>query len=490
MVDEPEEEAVLRAREDPSAFIEYCFLNERGDPLRQAAHHREWQRLLSGHEAVAILGAAESGKTQQMGMRMVWDLGKNPEGRTFVISASQGGAKKILGVVKRAIESNERVRRVFPLLKPGTKWTESELLIQRKRLETKDYSVQAYGAASEILGGRADRILVDDINNLQNSRTSEAREKIVAWFDSIVQSRLVADGRVAVTGNAWNSEDLIHTLMKRGGGWVVRRYPVLDETNRPTWPEQFPLSRLAKIRGRMTALAFARMYLCLPASDEDSRFEESWFEAAKGLGRGLPWSPAVVSWPTSVGVGETLFFTGVDLASGKRGRKRKTDTHALFTIAYHVRSRTFMVVDVQVGRWKSPEIIARMRQLARRYDPLFAVEDNGVQQLFVDFAAAETPEERRSSPKMRVLGLTTSENKWDPAVGIEGMAVDFEHQRWIVPAVEAGLDVAPEVEQWLRDLLHFTPAEHTSDVVIASWIAWTAARKLHGNPFGVNYLGG
>lgn len=494
---EAEEEAVVLARTDPNAFAEYCFSDDKGQSLKQAPHHVEWQELFN-HHAVAILGATELGKTSQVSIRLTWELGKDIEKRWAIIGASQKAAQKILGPVKRAIVKNERVRKVFPHLLRGDTWTANEIMVQRQRLETKDFSVQAFGWDSEdVLGIRADGIVADDINNLKNSRTEESRKKIVEQFDSVVESRLMAGGKVFVIGNAWHPEDLIHTLAKRAA-FKFRKYPILryvDGEWVSVWPEQFPMSRIAEIRGRTTSIAFARMRLCQALSDETARFEEEWFEWAKEAGAGIDYSPSqILEWPRELGGGDVFVYSGVDIASGKRGRKRKNDLSSIVTIAINPRTRRYLLLDVQSGRWKAPELLRRMRALARRYDPLFAVEDNGVQQMLIDFAIEEAPartaEERFERPPMKVIGLTTTSGKWQPETGVEGLAIDFEQRRMIIPSqaspIEVGgsmFRVAEPVGNLLHNLLYFQPTEHTSDDVMALWIAWTAARKYHRNPF-------
>lgn len=470
---------IERARADPNAFIEFCFTDERGAPYRQARHHREWQALF-GEDRVALLGAAELGKSLQVAFRLVWELGRDPEMRCYVLSAQEENAMKICGVVKRAIEGNERVRLVFPGLAPGRKWTESGLIVAgRKSQTTKDFSLQPYGYHSKFLGIRAERMVIDDVNDGENSRTELSRERVVKWFDEMVQTRLMPEGRAFVIANAWHKEDLVHTLAGREG-FVFRRYSVLDETGtKSTWPERFPLSRVIKLRKNLPPLSFARMYMCLPLDDETSRFDEAWFEQAKEKGAGVEYNPASV--PVDERGEKWMVFCGVDLASGKRGVKRKTDMSALFTIAYHPKKKVMRVLDVQSGRWKAPEIVARMRALADKWDPVFVIEDVGTQQLFVD---------SRDLTGLRVVGFTTDQRKWHPTDGIEGMALTFHSGLWIIPSspmvdADGSRLVHESIEQWLHDLIFFTPAEHTSDIVMSSWIAHTACRTLSRSYFTI-----
>lgn len=471
-----QQERLDLARSDPNAFVEFCFSDEAGGGLKQADHHREWQAIFTDQTHVALLGAAELGKTQQVAFRVVWELGHNANLRCFVVSASQEAAVKIVGVIKRAIEENPRVREVFPDLLPGSVWNSSTLLVRRKGGgSVKDYSVQAYGYGSRFLGIRADLMIVDDINDDENSLTPESRERIISWFDQRVQTRITQFGRVWVIGNAWHPDDLIHTLARRGGFYFKRfavlvEQPANDNAKRgkivPLWPAQFPLSRIAAIRSRMPPLAFARAYMCLPISDETQRFDEEWFDRAKERGAAWQHAPSGKVLANLEDKGWQL-FCGVDLSTGKKGR----DTSVLFVLGYHPRSRDLLVLDVRQGRWKAPELLEQMRAIHTHYRaPLFMVESNGFQQYLVD---------SEELAQMRVVGVNTGVEKWDPTVGIEGLAFAFNGGRWIIPSTltdkgERRADAL--VERCLADLLAFTPGEHTSDLVMAMWISVKGAR--------------
>ena len=463
---------VVQARDDYNKFIEYCFSDEDGVAYKQAQHHREWQALFD-QERVALLGHAEGGKSQQVALRLVWELGRNPELRCFIVSAQQENAKKTVALIKNAIDENTRVQEVFPDLKRGSVWGSSKLLVQRRRASaTKDYSVQALGFKTRFHGIRADLFVVDDINDDQNSLTPEARAKVVKWFDSRIQTRLTKRGRVFVIGNAWHKEDLIHELAKRPG-FTFKRYSVLaDDQLKSRWPEQWPLSRILKVRKGMTPLQFARAYLCLPIDDEASRFESAWFQEAKRRGIGFVYSPERT--PVDAHGAPLLVFSGVDPSSGRTGRKRKTNTTAIVTLGYSAIDHEFYLLDVRVGVWTSPQIITHMQALDRRYKGLFVVEDNGQQQLFID---------SRELDDMRVTSLTTDAGKWDAVTGVEGLAIDFNAHRFVLPCSgarnsEGDLMSVDAVEVMLQNLMHFTPLEHTPDDVMALWIAWKAARRF------------
>jgi hypothetical protein len=476
-------------RTDPNAFIELVFTDEDGAPYRQAAHHREWQQLFSTSPRLSLLGHAESGKTQQVALRLVWELGRNPEMRCYIVSAAAMAAEKIVGVVKRSIDDNPKVRQVFPALRPGKPWNNAALLVAgRKASTTKDFSLQAYGWNAKFLGIRADLLIADDINDSDNSRTPEARAHVIKVFDEKLQTRATKRGRVWAIGNAWHQEDLVHTLGARKS-FDFRRYAVLgDDGATVQWPDQFPLSRIRFLRGSMPELSFARAYMCLPYGDETARFERSWFSQAKRAGMGLEYAPK--AFPVDpITKRPWYIYIGIDLASGRRGRgQRKADSTAIFALAYHPVKKLRRILEIQSGQWKAPEIVARMQALHAKWEdcpgggPVFAVEDDATQKLFVD---------SNDLVGLRVIGITTGGRKWDPVLGIEQMALTLHAQRWQIPSSATVLDadgdplVHDALASWQHDMESFSPVEHTPDAMIAGWIADSAAQMFSHKYFAI-----
>jgi hypothetical protein len=409
------------------------------------------------------LGHAEAGKTVQVGIRVVWELGNDPTQRVLLLGSSTANPEKVLSVIRRSIESNPRVREVFPELRPDPNgpWNSTAIRVAGALPGTKDNSVLVAGLGTEIIGSRLDLIVVDDIHNDENSSTPHQRKKIVRFFDGTLQSRRTRRGRVWVIGNAWHRDDLLHTLAKRES-WTFRRFPVIGPDRRSRWPEQFPPERIAEIRKAVGPLAFARMYLCLPLDDEAQRFKQEWLDATLDKGRqlGLGWRGPLREVVGPQGAFLPQAFAGVDLASGRSGRKRKTDQHAI-VVGFLWPDGTRAIVDVRCGRWPAPLLLAEMKRIEALYHPLWYVEDNSVQNLFVDVWKDDP-----SAPLAR--GFTTGSNKWDPALGVEALSILFENGKFAIAAPPEG--PSQEVDYLFEGLLYFSPGEHTNDAVMALWI--------------------
>ena len=70
--------AICRSRTDPATFGAFCFVDPTGRPMRPAGIHRELQAFLSAHPRALIELPRDHGKSVQLCIRILWELGRNP----------------------------------------------------------------------------------------------------------------------------------------------------------------------------------------------------------------------------------------------------------------------------------------------------------------------------------------------------------------------------------------------------------------------------
>src|SRR5262249_37105791 len=83
---------LLQARSDPSLFAEYAFADSEGRPLRQARVHRDLQEFLGRTQRALVELPRDHGKSMQLCMRLLWELGHRPELRVKILCASEAVA--------------------------------------------------------------------------------------------------------------------------------------------------------------------------------------------------------------------------------------------------------------------------------------------------------------------------------------------------------------------------------------------------------------
>lgn len=445
------------ARMHPALFSAVVIKDERsGRGITLAPIHTAWHTLASQHDRLLLWAHVESGKTTQMAIaRTLYELGRDPTLRVAIVSNTHTQAEKIIGSIKRYIESSPELHEVFPQLERSEPWKESQLFVRRTTY-SKDPSVQAFGVHGNVLGARIDLLILDDILDYENCRTVASRKDLWDWYHSTLAGRLTANARVLCIGTAFHPDDALHKLAALPG-WSAYRYPVLDEAGASRWPEAWPPERIDKKKAELGPLEFSRQMLCMPRDDASSRFKREWIETAlkRGAGKTLCYGLSVV--PSGCRV-----YTGVDLAVQKHSA---ADWTVLFTIIVHP-DGSREVLGIDRDKLSGPEIVSRIFDAHRRYQSICVVENNASQEFIVQFA--------QQAGAGFVRPFTTGRNKASPEFGIETLAAEMAAGKWIIPNQNGRVE--PSLEPWISEMLYYDPAAHTGDCLMASWFATQGIR--------------
>jgi hypothetical protein len=192
----------------------------------------------------------------------LWYLANNINANIAIISDTARQAKGFLHLIKMHLEENSLLKKDIPYLMPdyNKKWTESEIFVVRDIYkQSKDPSILAIGAGGGILGARLDLVIADDVCNLDNSSTEHNREKMLNWWDEIINSRVVEDGKKIVLGTLQNSNDLLCTLSDRGNYKYVHFKAFDEENNTSLWPEKWSIKRLINKRNDIGLIKFNKV---------------------------------------------------------------------------------------------------------------------------------------------------------------------------------------------------------------------------------------
>lgn len=449
------------ARLDASQFCSYVLRDEHsGAPIKQAPIHKSWHYAIQNNPSrrTLIWSHVESGKTNQLSIgRTLFRIGKDPSLRVAIVSDTETQAAKVLRSIKAYIERSSQLHQVFPDLQQGSVWNSDEIIIKRPHI-SKDPTIKAYGVHGAVLGSRVDLLLLDDILDFENTFTPERRDKVWKWIQSTLMGRLTADAEVLVVGTAWHPDDSLHRFAALPG-YVPLRYPVMDEAGNPRWPEKFPLARIEFKRTELGSVEFARQMMCVARDDSTAKFKESWIQKCVERGKFKNLAQTLLG---NVPPGFRI-YTGVDLAVQEHS---SADLTVFFTIAIHPNGDR-EVLWIEAGRWAGPEIIQRVISHHQRFGSVVIVENNAAQDYILQFTRAI------SAVPVKAF-TTTARGKAHPEFGVEGMAVEMENAKWIIPSQGT---MNPEVQAWINDMLRYSPEDHTGDRLMASWFAVEGARR-------------
>src|SRR4051794_40540503 len=83
------EKARRKARRSPNSFAEFAFCDSDGRALQQAAVHRQLQAFLTRRPRALIELPRDHGKSMQLCVRVLWELGRRPGLRVKIVCASE-----------------------------------------------------------------------------------------------------------------------------------------------------------------------------------------------------------------------------------------------------------------------------------------------------------------------------------------------------------------------------------------------------------------
>ncbi|MFL5329076.1 MAG: hypothetical protein ACJ8C4_09175 [Gemmataceae bacterium] len=268
-------EAIRRARADVNAFAALCFADSDGAPLRAASVHRALQDFLSRNTRTLVELPRDHGKSVQVCIRVLWELGRRPSLRVKIVCASEELAEERGRFIRDAIANNPRVRWVFPHLRPDRPWEPGRFSIVRPgRLIGP--SVAALGIEAASTGARADLLICDDVVDVKALRSRADRERVSATFRENLVNLLEPDGRLWCLFTPWHEADL-NAQLKESGAYAHFRRAVGPQFE-PVWPEKWCSVKLAQRRAEIGEVAFARGYQLVCIADGATSIRPEWIQ--------------------------------------------------------------------------------------------------------------------------------------------------------------------------------------------------------------------
>src|SRR5437762_5839694 len=243
-----------KARQSPNEFATFCFTDPAGRPLRQAALHRDLQAFLGRHPRALIELPRDHGKSVQVCIRLLWELGHDPGLRVKIVCSSDALAVERCRFLLDAIAGNALLHLVFPHLRPRHPWGVSGFTIDRPA-SVIGPSVTAFGVRTASTGSRADLLVCDDIVDVQALHSRAEREGVKRVVHENLMNLLEPNGRFWGLFTPWHLDDL-NALLKHNPVYALFRRPVGDDLE-PVWPEKWTRERLAERRAEIGSLSFA-----------------------------------------------------------------------------------------------------------------------------------------------------------------------------------------------------------------------------------------
>jgi len=446
-----EERLKRLARRDPAKFCEYIF----EEPLVQM--HREWQEAISEHKRLVIIAPRGHGKTTFLSvLRTLFELGQDPDLRVKIVSSTEEIAKDIVFEVTDYMEKSNKLRTLFPHLRPPSgrePWNRTKLYLESRTKHIKDATIEACGILQSPTSGRFDLAIFDDVCSYRNSVQEPAlREKVKQSFKgNWIPMGDGPNARIIYIGTPWSVSDLTSELLQNPAfHHIIYR---IDRNFTPLWPKKWDSEALKTQRRILGRYEFDRAFRCMPITEEDRLFK------LKSIQNSFLFD--------SIKTDGYEKYTGVDLAIGKSASANFT---VIFTIAITDDGKR-IPVEIKRGQMTSPETARALVATYEEFEPrCIMVENNFYQQALIDWLQ----DLKISIP---IIPYFTGGQKSDPNIGLPSLADEFDRGEWIIPAKhDFQEDCKCSTCIWIEELVNY-PHGKRDDTVIASWLAREAFRK-------------
>ncbi|PCJ22418.1 MAG: hypothetical protein COA94_09125 [Rickettsiales bacterium] len=452
-----------RARQCPVEFTRWVSRVEKGAAIEVAATHVKWHQHLDEHDRVVLFAPVGHGKSNQITRwRVLWEIGRNPDIRIAICSATKELPAKVLNDIRKDIDGegpgSQWLRMIFPHLARinWQVWADDRISLVRQGNPT----IATYSPGTQILGSRLDLIIADDLHDIKNTLTPLNREKVHRWFRTEVLSRDSPSGtRVWVLGHVWHEDDALHRLV-REQEFKKFKYSCYVENEvsgarEPLIPEIWTLEKLA-LREKNLGPVSAKLMLFNELVDSGTgRIKREYFFEC--LRRG---STLGAKFATFWNPGDAPTVTGVDLGFGGGSLT------CLFTVAV-LPDMSLRVLDVRSGDWTGPQKIEQMEYVHQAFGSILCVESNGAQKMLEEFTTDMTA--------LPIKGHHTGLNKHDMDFGVDSLATELANRKWIIPCDDE-LRPNNEIAFWINEAVAYSRDTHAGDRLMASWIAREGVR--------------
>lgn len=282
--------AIFKRRENIHLFG--WFIARPYFPLETPPFHKEILDLISDKNNRRIGVIAPRGHAKSTTVDMTYPLWAGcfkQEEFVVIISDTYTQAAEFINALKDEFEHNPKIKWLFGNMR-GDDWQDGEFVLSN------GIKYAAKGSGMKIRGirhrhTRPTLMIFDDIENDENIKSAEQRQKLYHWFTKAAIPALARGGRAVIIGTILHFDSLVNKVMKQQDvfkSWQTRVFYAIttedDGTERALWPEHRSLEKLRAMRDDPSdqefvgSIAFAQEYQHKPFSEEDAIIKPDWIK--------------------------------------------------------------------------------------------------------------------------------------------------------------------------------------------------------------------
>lgn len=262
----------------------------------------------------------------------------------------------------------------------GETWGAQAFKVKGRTSGEKDHTMEAKGVGGQVQGVRADKIILDDIQDPEQGVKSpqDSRDKL-GWVERVVLGRITDYQQLVVLANYFAPDDFAHLLVREHPEFEVVEYPALIDSSidpdipagevRPLCPEFWTIPALEAKRKEVKEKTWYYTWMQEEGSYEDATFKREVLEDSRDQDYVLGQVPSEV----------TDVYLGVDPA---------TEGHcAMIVWGLDRRSKQRFLIDVfnEKGMRNWDNVVAQIVHFAGTFSPRkVIVEGNNTQKAFIN----------------------------------------------------------------------------------------------------------
>lgn len=232
-----------------------------------ADFHHTNSDLVDQFSRVVIRRFRESAKSTQFTIiRPIRLICEDRNIRIVVISKKEDIAARFVATVAQQLDTNRKLLEAFgPFRSKDASWTPHSFFVTRTAAH-KEPTMQAVGRGGQIVSGRYELVILDDVEDYESTKTDHSRQSTYEWFSRDVIPVVAPGGKLLVIQTPQHEMDLVGQTLKSGRIWEMITVPAEIEvvqdgrTKRvPTWPEKFPIYWQSLMWGKPCAVERAEL---------------------------------------------------------------------------------------------------------------------------------------------------------------------------------------------------------------------------------------
>tara|TARA_R110002051_G_scaffold182285_2_gene251894 strand:- start:1839 stop:3437 length:1599 start_codon:yes stop_codon:yes gene_type:complete len=395
------------------AFLPKDFLNKSASPK---FHYEVAKKLISTKPGARICNILPRGfgKSILSKAAILHKMCFSPQGsRLFIawVAEEQGQSIDHLKYIKTHLEINDKIKYYFGDMagdSNGNRWTEKDIVSAKgDRLIAKGTSQRLRGRTE--IDVRYTGIILDDFESELNTKTPERRAEIKKWIVSTVFPALEEspgnEGWIWMAGTIVHYDSFLQMVVEgnnqaikdgRNYPWNVTFYKAI-ENDKPLWPQQFPLKKLAakKIEFIEAGLVnkYAQEYMNDARDITDAAFK---IDRIQYHNYSFICKDRFAYLDTGEHMIPVYIYIGVDIAATAT---KKSDFQAIVVIAMDKEKNRY-IIEYFRERIPTFDLPEKIIAISKKYQPVkrVTIETVAAQEMVRDMVTRMATKDRRLMP--------------------------------------------------------------------------------------------